>query len=484
MGRTFDSRFSVVSHAAVAHSGDAAGFASALAAVGDYTGDGRPEILVGSPVNGSGRVWLYSPAQGTLLDFSPFGETSGDGFGAAVVGVSDVTADGKPELAVGAPSAGGTGIVYVYSGELDGSVAFTLAGPAAGQEFGCALATTGGSPAGQLAIGARAAGGAGKVYVYQLSGQSLVRELSGGQSGDRFGETLAAHDLNGDGTRDLLVGAPGAAAGTGRVYAYAGEVGGPLLYALNGEAAGDGFGGALAVGDVNGDGLPDLVVGAPGAASGAGRVYLFSGAPGNPLLHSWSGETAGDAFGTAVAASDLDRDGRQEILVGAPNAGGVGKVYVFSGTDYSRLGEQAGTAAGGRHGAAVIGIPSAKRDAVAGYAVGAPSATPGTLTAYEQLAAPAPPGRPKALSAVALSATTAALTWTNSAPAVERFLIERRRFARGWEAAPESPAPAGARFLLLAGLSPRTTYLLRVKAQTARGDSRWSAEVAVTTGGP
>src|SRR6185437_13926750 len=96
--------------------------------------------------------------------------------------------------------------------------------------------------------------------------------------GEHFGTSLAIADFNRDGAAELVVGAPGDLAG-GRVFIYAGSPAGPGLVPRPVDRlqprSGDQYGAALATGDINHDGYPDLVVGAPGAQqTGAINVFL------------------------------------------------------------------------------------------------------------------------------------------------------------------------------------------------------------------
>lgn len=159
----------------------------------------------------------------------------------------------------------------------------------------------------------------------------------------RFGHSMSEiGDLNGDGYDELLVGAPGFGqlSGSGRVCLWYGgpdvRVNPPVTWV---GAAGDSLGKSVAaVGDVNDDGRPDWAVGAPGSNDGGslkGKVYLYYGSsnPGAITPVEILGELGGDQFGFSVsAAGDFDRDGIDDLIVGAPYAAAdKGAAYIIYG---------------------------------------------------------------------------------------------------------------------------------------------------------
>jgi hypothetical protein len=179
----------------------------------------------------------------------------------------------------------------------------------------------------------KALGGApaGRAYVHSGKSGALLFSVDG-EPGDLLGwGSEGAGDVDGDGAADVIIGAPGALAGRGRVRVHSGKDG-SLLRSLEGEAAGDAFGKKVSgAGDVDGDGHADLLIGADGSdalGTDAGRAYLHSGATGE-LLYVFDGEAALDHFGVALTARP--HGDSVLIAVGAADAGPKrgGRVYVF-----------------------------------------------------------------------------------------------------------------------------------------------------------
>jgi hypothetical protein len=194
--------------------------------------------------------------------------------------------------------------------------------------------------------------------------------LNGGAVYDRSGISVsAAGDVNGDGIDDVIVGASRAdpnGINSGAAYVIFGSTGGlpsPLVpsaldgtngFLLNGEAGNDEAGSSVsAAGDINGDGIDDLIIGASGAdpnGDGSGRSYVVFGSnTGFPASLDLStlngingfvlnGEAAGDGSGDAVsAAGDVNGDGIDDLIIGAddagPNGEASGRSYVVFGSD-------------------------------------------------------------------------------------------------------------------------------------------------------
>lgn len=204
---------------------------------------------------------------------------------------------------------------------------------------------------------------AGSAFIYSGRNDSLLYRINGPISGDRVGGSVGLlGDVNGDGSADFIIGAPEADAGAGledagSVFVYSGATG-TLLYRKDGAGQVDHFGSAVAVTgnlkDVNGDGRADFIVGAPDANGSRGQVYVYSGATG-ALLYQKTGGAIGDRVGGSVGISgDVNGDNRADFIVGAADANAfAGQVFVYSGADGSLLYQKDGAAAGDRVGGSV-----------------------------------------------------------------------------------------------------------------------------------
>ena len=292
---------------------------------GDVNRDGVPDVLASAP--GGGRAYVYSGRDGRVL-LTLAAENKDDVFGRHVAPAGDVDGDGYDDVLIGAPGngAGGkeAGRAYVFSGR-DGHRLAVWTGEREGDHFGSAVASGANGARRWIVVGAPAGGPrkTGRVYLYDGVSAKPAFVFDSDETGAALGYMFLSvpGDLDGDGVADVYAtdftnSAKGPS--TGRAYVYSGKTGRTLL-TLTGETAGEGFGiGPAIAGDVDGDGTPDLIVGAwqyGGAAVSGGRAYLFSGRDGR-LLKTFTCRVPGDTFGfDAVGMGDVDGDGTIDLLV-------------------------------------------------------------------------------------------------------------------------------------------------------------------------
>lgn len=378
-------------------------FGSCVLRITDVNGDLVPDLLVGAPNSSpsgaanAGELAVVSGANGSRLMTIP-GTIALERFGSSLAKLGDVTGDGVPEIAVGVPGAGGglqTGAVRILNGFTFAPLG-TIPGPGSNARFGEAIASlddVNGNGTLDIAVAApgfNALSGttAGAVFVIDGGSGATVRTFTGTAAFDALGTGLAAiADLDGDGKRDLLIGSPGfdaiAGSGAGRVRAVD-PSSGATVWTFDGPIAGEAVGFAVdATPDLNQDGLDDVVVGAPGAApaglSLAGRGYVLTGANGT-ILSTIDGLAAGDRLGSVVAGlADLDADGRGEFAIASPDAqvngnANAGSVVVMRGGAFTPLYLFQGTVPHEGVGGLVADVGDVNADGRPDFAIGSPLA--------------------------------------------------------------------------------------------------------------
>ncbi len=391
---------------------DQAGYAVGRA--GDINGDGLPDIAVGAWLadpNGSlqaGETYVvfgrrdpspHFPARLELasldgaIGFRLPGFIGGGRSGFAVRSAGDINNDRIDDLAIGAPTLEASGQVYVVYGtrtgfaaqvpldSLNGANGFRLDGDDPSGRLGAAIGRSGdvdGDGLDDLLIGAPGDRDRGEAFVVygrreafpavvdldDVQGTLASAIIGDSIASDNVGAGMASIDFDGNGLDDLVVGAPTAETGFrngGATYVLYGQLDRfPARQSLSlilprtrfrGAETADRVGTAIDnAGDVNNDGIDDLIIGAPFSAGtqGRGRAYVVFGTADGLEPFGWNdlfddtgefgfrieGVDTGDGCGTSVsAAGDVNGDGVDDLIVGAPSIGDVGKAYVVFGRE-------------------------------------------------------------------------------------------------------------------------------------------------------
>ena len=359
---------------------------------GDFNGDLITDIIVGDPCLGMAYIFfgstelmagIFDASSPGVADVTIIGDPA-DLFAATVAGIDTFGGGISDDIAIGAPGSNGeTGEVFIIFGNpnlpsvIDCTTDCTkgdvtgrlITGENPGDMFGTAIETLVGVEGGStiwVLIGAPGANSeTGEAYLFrankikELTSANEAEAIFNGEApGDMFGLTLTqAGNINDDSFSEFAVGAPGSK----QVFVIFGSrdisVDSSIVPISNPAA---GFSSSIAGGeDVDGDGLPDLLVGAPGTNMDTGSVFLYSGTAIASAMTSgmspnietvFTGETAGDMFGTSVSmlgdinpvVSKVKRTSffvleliptDPDFAIGAPGTAEGGSVYVFFGSD-------------------------------------------------------------------------------------------------------------------------------------------------------
>ncbi|MBN1140151.1 MAG: FG-GAP repeat protein [Anaerolineae bacterium] len=383
---------------------DSAYFGSSVGMAGDVDGDGYVDVIVGASRydNGEtdeGRVFVYhGSASGLSATAAWTAESDQDGayFGFAAGTAGDVNGDGYSDVIVGAylydnvqTDEGGTFVYHGSASGLSATPAWSAEGDQDSARFGYAVGTAcdvNGDGYSDVIIGAHLYDNdqtdEGRAYVYHGSASGLAAAAAWSAESDQenaeFGYAVGtAGDVNGDGYSDVIIGAhlyDNDETDEGRAFVYHGSAGGlaaAAAWSVEGDQESAEFGYAVgAVGDVNGDGYGDVIVGAPFYDNGElneGQAAVYHGSVGGlSTVAAWTVESdqASAGLGYAVgAAGDVNGDGYSDVIVGA-------HLYDNGQTDEGRTFVYHG-GAGGLAAVPAWAAESNQDNAEFGYAVGA-----------------------------------------------------------------------------------------------------------------
>ena len=325
-------------------------FGEFVSSAGDMNGDGLDDVIVGAPEANNGRAYIFyggvtSGTASTKASVKLTGDSASDYFGYHVSGAGDMNGDSKDDVIVGAygDDDGGldSGSAFIFYGGVTSGTATTKASV---KLTGSSIISVSG--AGDMngdGKGDVIAGGGNAAFIFYggvTSGTAATKAdvtLTSDSAGDWLGFTVSdAGDMNDDGLDDVIVGAYGYNNGTQNGAAYifyggvtSGTASTKASVKLTGDSAEDWFGyGLSGLGDVNGDGKDDVIVGAYGDDDGgseSGSAFIFyggvtSGAATAKADAKLIGDSAGDRFGVSVSGAvgaNGDFGGNDDIIVGA-----------------------------------------------------------------------------------------------------------------------------------------------------------------------
>ncbi|MEL6342765.1 MAG: MopE-related protein [Myxococcota bacterium] len=290
--------------------------------------DGRVNNCNTKPLAALGSCRAAFPTRLSSATSIINGTATNDYAGASIDGTGDFNGDGFSDVLVGADGISSqAGAAYLYLGSISGTLTLSAAsrnftGISGGDRAGFSVHNAGDvnrDTYDDILIGAPdRANKAGAVYLV-MGGTSITSAslssagatFTGVAAGDQAGYSVStAGDINGDKYADVIVGAPGASSGAGAAYIIKGNVRGTLAFSASdviftGTASGDGAGVSVSgAGDVNGDGFSDVIIGADGVSSSTGAAYVsLGGVSGTLSLSKASMRMSGVTAGDKVGAS-------------------------------------------------------------------------------------------------------------------------------------------------------------------------------------
>ena len=394
-------------------------FGISLAGAGDVNGDGLDDVVVGAAhfddgETNEGRAYLFRGTTTGLTSSATWvtnGNQDNAKLGLAVSGAGDVNDDQFDDVIVGAGyfdgplSDEGQAWVFLGSGTgLSTSADWSQGSGQASSYSGNAVASAGdinGDDYDDIIVGAshydNGETDEGVAFVYLGSASGPVsphhRLLEVNDSGALFGGSVAsAGDVDGDGFDDVIVGAQdydSPQVDEGGAFLFRGSAGGlastPIWTGESNQEGADYGESVASAGDVNGDGRADVIVGAryyDDLEPSEGAAFVYLGTDVSPYLTAlpvWVGQSdvVGARYGSSVAsAGDVNGDGRDDVVVGAPQLGNGGTAYLYYGTgagvgDQPVWGTESGQA-GAELGRSVSGTGDVNGDGFADVAIGAP----------------------------------------------------------------------------------------------------------------
>jgi hypothetical protein len=377
-------------------------FGHSMIAVADRDGDGARDLLIQDTETSlfGGPDYQVRLLSGTTLEPIGLPYEVGSSLGVSLADLGDHDGDGQQAWLVGAPGdAPGfldplvqAGSVRVLEGDpATGYVATDyLAGTEEYQHFGAAVAALGdvnGDGTGDFAVGAPGEGFTDKGRVTVYSGSTLQPLWSAtGTDQSSFGAALAGlGDFNGDGIPDLAIGAPGddGVGLDGGYVAIRGGSNGSQIWGMLGAEPGSRLGHCVAsTPDLSGDGRPDLLVSAPHEQGKRGVVRVIKSAWGGAPVWLATGAIVNETLGWSLeSAGDVNHDGHADVLAGAPGFfAEQGRLQLLSGTDGSLLMSLLGNGLGERFGAEVAALGDLDGEGWLEFAVSTPKDVVGSST--------------------------------------------------------------------------------------------------------